>query len=141
MGKLSSVFVKVLTMNLIPNLLLNLLSLHECKVAIHILSEIETQLDNELLSETIGDWNVFVQDSNVAITSEVIFSGKACIMSFSKSALLNITFTMRHQRPVKILLGDIYTQSYKKPEYEPVLVELPPIVSVKNALFSSSKSQ
>ncbi len=120
--------------SMLPNILFHLLSLHECKFAIHVLSKNETRNDNEFMSQfSASNASILVQDSNIDMSYNMNINGKACIMSFNESALEKVPFENRRKRPIKILLGGISTIRHDRTDYEPGIVEQPPIISILQA--------
>ena len=128
------------TNSIMPNLLMHLLSLHECKVVIHVQNENKTQLDYSFITHIEHDLNVpfLVQDLSIDMSDETSIFGKACITSFSEAGLDQVSFVFRRKRPTKILLGNISTFSYPKLAYEPIIVENAPIISLIETSLSSS---
>ena len=124
--------------SLLPKVLLHVLTLHECKVGIHVTSPNKTTIDNRFMSEIIPATgiSIVVQDSSLDLSYET--NDKACITSFSERALDEISFNNRHKRPIKILLGNFSKTNYAKPNYRPIVIEQPPLVSITTASYSSS---
>ncbi len=125
--------------SVLPNILLHLLTLHECKVAIHILNGNQTQADLIFVNEIIYELPIptLVQDISIDSSDETSVFGKACFMSFSETALVNVQYAYKRKRPIKILLGTTYYTPYEKTDYEPIIIESPPIISLKEATLSS----
>ncbi len=133
--------VSLASSSLLSNLLLHLVTLHKCKIAIHIPIGNRTQLDDTFVHEVLYNLPVstLVQDLSIDSSYETSVFGKACFTSFSKSALEQVQYIYRQKRHVKILLGDVYNTPYPKPDYEPVIVENPPVISLTESLLSSGK--
>ncbi len=124
----------------ILNVLFSILNLHECKIAIHILSGNETESDYNFINQLslISNVEIWVQDRNIDMSYETCKIGKACILSLSEEALGNVSFQHRCKRPVKILLGSFDTSEIPKPDYEPVIIEEPPVMSIFTSSLSTS---
>ncbi len=124
--------------SVVTNLLMQIISLHECEVVIHVLNDNATQDEYSFISEmSFGvKASVLIQDLSVDMSLDTCPIGKACITSLSEDALANVAFTYPCKRPVKILLGSVYSVRIPKPDYEPNVVENPPVISIMNTSLS-----
>ena len=127
--------------SVLSNVLLNILNLHECKVAIYILTANETRTDDVFIDQVslISNIPFWIQETNIDLSYETCPIGKACLMSISEETLGNVTFGQPCKRPMKILLGSLDTTENPKPDYEPLIVEYPPVISIFNTALSPSK--
>ncbi len=136
--------VETIATNLVlPSIILQLLRLHECEIIVHVPIENETRTDNLFVSKVIFDLNIplLVLDTQIDLTYEISIFGKPCITSFSGQALAKFPYNVdvKHKRPTKILLGDIYSHVLAQPNYYPMRIEYPPIVSVQEVSLSLSE--
>ncbi len=129
----------MMTEAILFNVLLHLFTLHECKVIVYLPNINNTNVDYEFITEISPLLNIslLVQNVDIDMSHELNMIGKACIMSFSESALSEFAFNNRQKRPAKILIGKIYSFKHTKPDYKPIIIEYPPVISVKEATFSS----
>ena len=127
---------------LLPHILLNILTLHKCKVGIHIKSFNQTSIGTQFMAEiaSITDMAFIVQDSSLDMSYDTNGFGKACLTSFSEKALDTVKFEKRFKRAVKILLGAISEIEYSKTDYRPTVIEYPPIVSIMSIMTTASSS-
>ncbi len=126
--------------SVLPNILFQLLSLHECKVAIHVQNGTETKAKDDALISRIGSelqMSLLVQEADMDLSYETCMIGKACIVSFSEEALAGLHFEYRCKRPVKILLGSSYSRGYPEVDYQPIVFEFAPVVSLTETAFNS----
>ena len=118
---------------MITNVLLHVLAVYECQVTVHVTDQNETGS-----GKILNDFPLVVQTMNVDMSLEMINFGRAFIVSTSERALVEMPLKQRRKRPVKILLGGIFTRGHEKPNYEPAIVEMPPLISLKQASIISS---
>ena len=122
------------------NLLLHLFTEHECKVVIYLLRDNRTRLEDHVMTHIIPDLSfpLMTYNDNVDMSNEANEYGKACITSFSELSLKKLEFRYRRKRPIKILLNKLHTLGFHKPDYEPAIIESPPLISLKRVEHSSS---
>ena len=123
--------------SLIHKLILHLITLHECDVIVHITIGNKTQIDDSFIAGI--NEPLVVQDESPDMSYQMNEFGKVCFTSFSQMALSRLEFNYGHKRPVKILLEKTYMPMVSIPDYYPLIVEQPPVISIKQASKSSGK--
>ena len=128
---------------IIPRFLCHLLTLHECKVVIQVLSQNKTHNEVRFLKQIIPHLDALNISMVIQDHSDMSFEtsqfGKACLVSFSQKALDQVSFSKRRKRPVKILLASITSHKFPKADYQPAVIEYAPVVNLKQLSHSPGK--